>query len=67
MSGRKPSETSVATIVGLLPLGESVNIENKNLASCAVMVSTLKRKPEHTDKKFKVSQVEGVVVVKRVK
>lgn len=67
MSGRKPSETSVATIVGLLPLGETVKIENKSLASCAVMVSTLKRKPEQADKKFKVKQVEGVVVVTRVK
>lgn len=64
---RKQEPNSVATIVGLLLVDSEVKIEQKALASVAVMVSTLKRKPEHTDKKFKVSQVEGVVVVKRVK
>lgn len=64
---RKQEPNSVATIVGLLLVDSEVKIENKTLPSVAVMVSTLKRKPEHTDKKFKVSQVEGVVVVKRVK
>ena len=64
---RKQEPNSVATIVGLLLVDSEVKIEKKSLESVAVMVSTLKRKPEHTDKKFKVSQVEGVVVVKRVK
>lgn len=64
---RKQEPNSVATIVGLLLVDSEVKIENKSLPSVAVMVSTLKRKPEHTDKKFKVSQVEGIVVVKRVK
>ena len=64
---RKQEPNSVATIVGLLLVDSEVKIENKTLSSVAVMVSTLKRKPEHTDKKFKVSQVDGVVVVKRVK
>ena len=64
---RKQEPNSVATIVGLLLVDSEVKIENKSLPSVAVMVSTLKRKPEHTDKKFKVSQVDGVVVVKRVK
>jgi hypothetical protein len=64
---RKQEQNSVATIVGLLLVDSEVKIEQKTLSSVAVMVSTLKRKPEHTDKKFKVKQVEGVVVVTRVK
>lgn len=64
---RKQEPNSVATIVGLLLVDSEVKIENKSLSSVAVMVSTLKRKPEHIDKKFKVKQLEGVVVVTRVK
>jgi len=64
---RKQEPNSVATIVGLLLVDSEVKIEKKSLASVAVMVSNLKRKHEHTDKKFKGSQIEGVVVVKRVK
>ena len=64
---RKQEPNSVATIVGLLLVDSEVKIENKSLESVAVMTSTLKRKPEHADNKFKVKQVEGVVVVKRVK
>lgn len=30
------------------------------------MVSQLKRKEEHKDKKFKVKQVDGVIIVTRV-
>jgi len=64
---RKQEPNSVATIVGLLLVGNDVKIENKSLESVSVMVSQLKRREEHKDKKFKVKQVEGVVVVTRVK
>ena len=63
---RKQEPNSVATIVGLLLVGNDVKIENKTLASVSVMVSQLKRKEEHKDKKFKVKQVNGVIIVTRV-
>ena len=63
---RKQEPNSVSTIVGLLLVGNDVKIENKSLESVAVMVSQLKRKEEHKDKKFKVKQVDGTVVVSRV-
>jgi len=63
---RKQEPNSVATIVGLLLVGNDVNIENKTLSSVSVMISQLKRKEEHKDKKFKVKQVNGTVVVSRV-
>ena len=63
---RKQEPNSVATIVGLLLVGNDVKIEDKTLQSVAVMVSQLKRKEEHKDKKFKVKQVNGVIIVTRV-
>lgn len=64
---RKQEPNSVATIVGLLLVDSEVKIENKSLQSVAVMVSQLKKNDPHSSKKFKVKQVEGVVVVTRVK
>lgn len=63
---RSKEQNSVATIVGLLLVGNDVKIENKTLASVSVMVSQLKRREEHKDKKFKVKQVDGVIIVTRV-
>lgn len=63
---RPRSESSIATIVGLLMVNNSVNIENKNPQSVAVMISNLKKREEHKDKKFKVKQVDGVITVFRV-
>lgn len=63
---RKQEPNSVATIVGLLLVGHSIEIKEKTLESVSVMVSQLKRKEEHKDKKFKVKQVDGVIIVTRV-
>lgn len=63
---RSKEPNSVATIVGLLLVGNDVKIENKTLESVSVMVSQLKRREEHKDKKFKVKQVDGVIIVTRV-
>jgi hypothetical protein len=63
---RKQEPNSVATIVGLLLVGNDVKIEDKTLESVSVMVSQLKRREEHKDKKFKVKQVNGVIIVTRV-
>lgn len=63
---RKQEPNSVATIVGLLLVGSSVEIQQKKLASVAVMISQLKRKEENKDKKFKLKEVNGVVTVTRV-
>ena len=63
---RKQGPNSVATIVGLLMVNNSVEIQEKKLASVAVMISQLKRKEENKDKKFKLKEVDGVVTVTRV-
>jgi len=63
---RKQEPNSVSTIVGLLLVGSSVDIQQKKLASVAVMISQLKRKEENKDKKFKLKEVNGVVTVTRV-
>jgi hypothetical protein len=63
---RKQEPNSVATIVGLLLVNNSVEIQEKKLSSVAVMVSQLKRKEENKDKKFKLKEVDGVVTVTRV-
>jgi hypothetical protein len=63
---RKQEPNSVATIVGLLMVDNDVKIEGKSLESVTVMVSQLKRKEEHKDKKFKVKKVDGTIIVSRV-
>jgi hypothetical protein len=63
---RKQEPNSVATIVSLLMVNNSVEIQQKKLASVAVMISQLKRKDENKDKKFKLKEVDGVVTVTRV-
>ena len=66
MSGRPPSETSVSYRVGQLSIHGALSIPNGNVASIAVMVSMLHKKPEHAEKKFKVSSKDGNVIVIRV-
>ena len=66
MAGRKKSDTSVSTIVGLMLLGESVNIQEKTAASVAVMVSLLRKNEPHKDKKFKIKSSDNGVTVTRV-
>jgi hypothetical protein len=63
---RKQEPNSVATIVGLLMVDNDVKIEGKSLESVTVMVSQLKRKEAHKDKKFKVKKVDGTIIVSRV-
>ena len=63
---RPKSDNSVATVVGLLLVGESINIHGKPLPSVAVMVSNLKKKAEHKDKRFKLKEHEGIIAVHRV-
>jgi hypothetical protein len=63
---RKQEPDSVSTIVGLLLVNNSVNISSKHFSSVAVMVSQLKRKEEHKDKKFKLRQEGDTVIVSRV-
>ena len=60
------SDNSVSTIVGLLLVNNSIHIENKSLSSVAVMISQLKKREGQQDKKFKIKQEDGVVIVSRV-
>jgi len=63
---RPKSDSSVATVVSLLLVNNSIHIENKSLSSVAVMVSNLKKREGQQDKKFKIKQEDGVVIVSRV-
>lgn len=65
--GRPTEENSVHSLVSILGVGESVKIENKNQASIVVLVSTLKRKEEHKDKKFKIKLNSEGTLVERIK
>ena len=63
---RPKKNDSVATVVGLLMVNNQVTIQGKSLPSVAVMVSNLKKKEEHKDKKFKLKQENDTITVKRV-
>lgn len=63
---RPQKSDSVATVVGLLMVNNQVTIQGKTLPSIAVMVSNLKKKEEHKDKKFKLKQENETITVKRV-
>lgn len=63
---RPISDNSVSTIVGLLLVNHQVTIQEKSLPSVTVMVSQLKQKTEHKNKKFKIKQQNGLIIVTRV-
>jgi hypothetical protein len=63
---RPISDNSVSTVVGLLMVNHQVTIQEKSLPSVTVMVSQLKSKPQHKDKKFKIKQQGGLIIVTRV-
>ena len=63
---RPQKSDSVATVVGLLMVNNQVAIQGKKIESVAVMVSNLKKKEEHKDKKFKLKQENDIITVKRV-
>ena len=63
---RKQEPNSVATMVGLLLVNNSVTIQDKSLASVSVMTCNLKKREEHKDKKFKIKQVDNTITVTRV-
>lgn len=63
---RPKSDNSVATLVSLLLVNTCVHIKDKSLASIAVMVSNLKKREGQQDKKFKIKQEDGIVIVSRV-
>jgi hypothetical protein len=63
---RPKSDNSVATLVSLLLVNNSIHIENKSLSSVAVMVSNLKKREGQQDKKFKIKQEDNTVTVTRV-
>lgn len=63
---RKIDPESVSSKVSNLTLGENIRFENP-YASIMVMVSNLKKKEVHKDKKFKIKYVDGVTIVSRIK
>lgn len=63
---RKIDPESVSSKVADMKLGENIKFENP-YASIMVMVSNLKKKEVHKDKKFKIKYVDGVTIVSRIK
>jgi hypothetical protein len=63
---RNISPDSVSSKVAELKLGEHIRFENP-YASIMVMVSNLKKKEVHKDKKFKIKYIDGATIVSRLK
>jgi hypothetical protein len=63
---RSISPDSVSSKVADLKLGEHLILPNP-YQSVMVMVSNLKRKEKHKNKKFKTKELEGKVSVNRIK
>ena len=63
---KQPSPTSVSTVVSNLEVDGSASFEN-SYASVAVMVSVLRKKEQHKEKKFKIQSKENITTVTRVK
>lgn len=63
---KQPSPTSVSTLVSNLEVDGSVQFE-KPYGSIAVMISVLRKKEEHKEKKFKIQSKENITTVTRVK
>ena len=63
---RSISPDSVSSKVAELKTGEHIKLENP-YTSVMVMVSNLKRKPEHQEKKFNIKFVDNVTTVSRIK
>ena len=63
---RPTSPESVSSKVADLKLGEHLRLQNP-YTSVMVMVSNLKRNPNHKDKVFKIKAVDDITTVTRVK
>ena len=63
---RSISPDSVSSKVAELKLGENIRLDNP-YTSVMVMVSNLKRKLEHQEKKFNIKFVDNVTTVSRIK
>ena len=63
---RKIDPESVSSKVADLKLGENIRFDNP-YASIMVMVSNLKKKEIHKDKKFKIKFIDGATLVSRIK
>lgn len=63
---KQPSPTSVSKLVSNLEVDGSASFEN-SYASVAVMVSVLRKKEQHKEKKFKIQSKENTTTVTRVK
>ena len=63
---RQPSLDSVSTKVSKLGVDESIDFTNP-YSSIAVMVSNLKKKPDHSNKIFRIKVINNITSVTRVK
>lgn len=63
---KQRSNTSVHAVVGKLNVGESCSFKEKKLTSVCVMVSQLKRFPEHSEKVFKIKEEKKIIGVMRI-
>lgn len=63
---RQASPDSVSTKVSKLAVDETIQFENP-YTSVAVMVSLLKKKPDHSNKIFRMKVVNNITSVTRVK
>lgn len=64
--GRKENPNSVGVKVSLLNRDESVEFDNP-LTSVMVMVSNLKKLPNHNEKIFKIKSIKDKTIVTRIK
>lgn len=64
--GRKENPNSVGVKVSLLNRDESIEFNNP-LTSVMVMVSNLKKLPNHNEKVFKIKCLNGITIVTRIK
>jgi hypothetical protein len=64
--GRKENPNSVGVKVSILTRDESIEFDNP-LTSVMVMVSNLKKLPEHKEKVFKIKNIKNKTIVTRIK
>lgn len=64
--GRKENPNSVGVKVSILTRDESIEFDNP-LTSVMVMVSNLKKLPEHKEKIFKIKNIKNKTIVTRIK
>jgi hypothetical protein len=64
--GRKENPNSVGVKVSILTRDESIEFDNP-LTSVMVMVSNLKKLPDHKEKVFKIKNIKNKTIVTRIK